>query len=98
MHYKPTTVSDVIDMEYNEIIEALAAIEHDQWMDWSKSIAQTEELSTDRIERWSKLWVPYEELDDNVKEQDRIYARQVYIILDKALTDQTKYILDTYCK
>lgn len=56
-------------------LEELAAIEHDQWVEWSKSVAS--EVSEERRKRWEKYWVPYHELSEEVKEQDRVYARKV---------------------
>ncbi len=64
-------------MNNDIIIEILAEIEHNQWMEWSKGIVQTEKrLSFARIERWKKLWVPYAELSEEEKEKDRAYARK----------------------
>ena len=40
-------------------------------MEWSKEIASTEDISMDRYRRWVELWVPYKELNNEMKEQDR---------------------------
>lgn len=58
------------------LLEKLAALEHDQWVKWSKELAEKERLSPDRVERWKQFWVPYEELDEATKEHDRKWARQ----------------------
>ena len=55
-------------------LEKLAEIEHQQWMEWSKSVAP--EVSKERRKRWEKLWVPYSELSEEMKEEDRKYARK----------------------
>lgn len=66
----------------NETIEKLAELEHEQWVEWSKALVQSEKrLSFARIERWKKLWKPYAQLTEEEKEQDRIYARKVYAII-----------------
>ncbi len=70
-----------IDKE--EAIELLAAIEHEQWIEWAKSIAKSEKLSPERVKRWEKLYIPYDELTDESKEQDRVYARKVLNVLNK---------------
>lgn len=57
-----------------EIIEALAWLEHMQWMLWSKAVA--DEVSADRRERWNKLRVPYNELSEADKDKDRDWARR----------------------
>lgn len=81
----------------SEMLEKLSNLEHEQWCDWSKSVADDmnkliklidfDKLNEDdkeyvesqiqRLERWSSYWVDYDELDDDVKEQDRVYARKV---------------------
>jgi hypothetical protein len=58
-------------------LERLAALEHEQWIEWSQQIAKTENISEKRLHRWHDLWVPYEDLPEETKEDDRIYARQV---------------------
>lgn len=60
-------------------LEQLASLEHEQWVQWSKSVAK--EVSPERLKRWKKYWIPYNKLSDKVKEQDRIWARKVLHIL-----------------
>jgi hypothetical protein len=57
--------------------EELASLEHDQWIEWSKTIAHQEILSQDRVERWKSCWVPYADLSEEMKEHDRKWARKV---------------------
>jgi hypothetical protein len=64
----------------NNLLEKLAEIEHEQWMAWSKSVAP--EVSKGRKDRWRKLWVPYSKLSDEMKEEDRKYARKVLKIIN----------------
>jgi hypothetical protein len=72
------------------IIEALAELEHEQWMYWSKAVAH--EVSTVRRERWQKLWIPYTELSEEDKEHDRKWARIAAGIID-TLSKQQKYVI-----
>ena len=58
------------------LLESLAKLEHEQWMAWSKSIAASEKISEERLERWKKLWVEYEDLPEWDKEKDRVWARR----------------------
>lgn len=60
-----------------DVPEALAALEHDQWMAWSKSLAAAEPLSEERVERWRRLWVPYADLSEQEKDADRVWAEKV---------------------
>jgi hypothetical protein len=55
-------------------VERVAEVEHEQWVTWSKSVAP--EVSPERRARWQKYWVPYKDLPDDVKEQDRVWARK----------------------
>lgn len=63
--------------------EELAALEHQQWVSWSKEVADGEDISDERIERWREHWVPYEELDEDVKDHDRRWADHVLDVLAK---------------
>jgi len=59
------------------LIEDLANLEHIQWIEWSKNLAKREHLSEMRLARWKRLWIPYKDLSEEEKEQDRIWARKV---------------------
>ena len=61
------------------LLERLAELEHEQWVAWSKAVA--DEVSAERRQRWEACWVPYAELPDDVKEQDRVWARKVLSML-----------------
>ena len=65
------------------IIEELSELEHKQWEEWSKDISKKEDLSSERVERWKKYWIDYKELPEDVKEEDRKYARKVFEIVEK---------------
>jgi len=64
-----------------ELIEALAALEHEQWMLWAKTLMETEQISPERQRRWQKYMVPYVDLSEDVKEHDRRWARKVLVIV-----------------
>lgn len=63
-----------------ETIEKLADLEHEQWIKWSKSVAH--EVSPERRERWQAYWIPYGDLSEDVKEQDRVWARKVLEVIE----------------
>ena len=63
-----------------DIRERIAELEHEQWIAWSKNIAKTGNISIKRAERWVKLWIPYSELTEDQKDQDRIWADQILAI------------------
>lgn len=60
-----------------EVLERLAAVEHEQWMQWAISLMDTEpRLSHARVSRWRSLLVPYAELSEEMKEHDRKWAHR----------------------
>jgi hypothetical protein len=71
-------------------LEKLAELEHEQWVEWSKNIAETESISWKRINRWLELWIPYSKLTENQKEQDRIWAKKVLKILGFSMDKEKK--------
>lgn len=69
------------DLQIHTLRERLAELEHEQWIEWSRSVAEREPLSAERIARWEKYWVPYAMLDEEVKDQDRRYADRIIALL-----------------
>jgi len=65
----------------DNLLEKLAELEHEQWMAWSKQIAFSDGVVVMRLKRWRELWVPYKQLSETAKEQDRIWARKVLELL-----------------
>lgn len=66
-----------------EILEELAEIEHVKWMEWARHILAEEVITTGRVQRWARLFVPYKELSEVEKEKDRVLARRVLEIIKK---------------
>ena len=88
-------VDDVYAWEdINELIEKLAALEHEQWMYWSKAIAkrvtdgnpvpaEVTVRMNEKVNSWEKLWIPYNQLSEEEKEHDRKWARKVLAIMNE---------------
>lgn len=74
--------------EIEELLEKLAALEHEQWIAWSQNLTQNELLSYERLERWKALWIPYEQLTEEQKEQDRTWAAKVMTIFISVLENK----------
>jgi hypothetical protein len=62
-----------------ELVEALAEIEHGQWMHWSQAVAG--DVASGTRDKWERSWVSYAELPDDLKEADRVWARKVVALL-----------------
>ena len=64
-----------------EFLEKFAELEHEQWIEWSKSVEPDIDIvhgkGWDRLKRWHKCQIPYSELPDKTKEFDRIWARKI---------------------
>ena len=72
-------IQDLIySREMSELVEEIAEIEHNQWMRWSKELAEKELLTNARLKRWKKLWKPHNELTEEQKDQDR--AEGIYLV------------------
>ncbi len=63
----------------DELIEALAEIEHEQWLHWSRAVAA--EVAPVTRDKWQRSWLNYAELSDDLKEEDRVWARRVVTLL-----------------
>lgn len=61
-----------------EDLKTVAKFLHEQWCDWSKSIAQEEHITEDRLNRWIGYWFKdWEELDSDTREKDLKRAVQL---------------------
>ena len=63
----------------DELVEALAEIEHAQWLHWSQAVAADVGVATRA--KWQRSWVDYAELTEDLKEADRVWARKVVTLL-----------------
>jgi hypothetical protein len=63
----------------DDLIEALAELEHEQWMHWSQAAAS--EVPALTKAKWQRSWMAYADLNDELKEADRVWARKVVYLL-----------------
>ena len=85
-----------------ELIEKLAAIEHERWADWQKWVHKRLEknaddnfyrLDEDDFERWERqINTPYSELSENEKESDREQVRRYFPLISQARADERRRI------
>lgn len=61
----------------SDLLEKLAELEHEKWQDWARHILSEEAISIQRVQRWARLFVPYEQLPEKEKEKDRVLAKKV---------------------
>ena len=80
-------IAKAAEMSKDDFMEELSELEHKQWMNWSKELAKTEDISEERLKRWKKDWIPYEKLSDDKKEFDREYAVHIMDLIDKKLPE-----------
>lgn len=66
------------------LLEILAELEHQQWMNWAKDLMIRESLSEEITERWKSYFVLYKDLPESVKELDRNYARKVISVINSS--------------
>jgi hypothetical protein len=63
------------------LLEKLAELEHEQWAAWARQVAG--EVSPQRRSRWQAFFVPYAELTEEAREEDRLWARKVLALLQQ---------------
>jgi len=66
-------------MKLKTLLEDLAEIEHEQWMQWANAVKH--EVSPERAKRWERYMVPYSEQSEGGKDIDRDWAKKVLIRL-----------------
>ena len=75
--------------------EKIAKLEHEQWIEWSKTLADSEDISLGRLIRWTGCWKDYKLLSEQQKDFDRIEVVEKARKWDEAM-QQTHYCDD--CK
>ena len=65
------------------LLEKLAELEHEQWMSWSKYLAENEDIQPILLEKWRKNWKPYSTLSEEIKEKDRKWARKIMRMINE---------------
>ena len=78
-------IKSLTQKQKTELIEKLADLEHKQWIKWSKALVQMKQVPIERELRWKKLWIPYSALSEELKEEDRVWARKVLKILKELI-------------
>lgn len=80
-------MSDVAMQEKRktELLEELAALEHEQWRKWAYAILDEERISEPRAKRWLKILqaAGYKNLTEEQKYQDREWAERVLSIIKR---------------
>ena len=74
------------------IREELAELEHEQWISWSKYVAEHNDIPKELLEKWEKNWKPYPELDEKTKDSDRIWADKVLKVFREKIQNAQKRI------
>ena len=84
-------------VSYKKVLDSVAEVEHNQWMFWSKSVSEELkkaivlgrtnkideccEMLANILRRWEKNWKPFSELSNDSKDDDRIWAEQVFSLM-----------------
>ena len=71
-----------------KLLEQLAKLEHERWMKWAKYVLENETISEETRKRWEKDFAPYEQLPEEVKERDRVFARKNLNIFEQFLSQE----------
>lgn len=64
-------MSDTYEGEIEQYDSPLDALAHRLWTHWSQHIAEEEDISDERLQRWRDLWVPFGDLPEAAKDTDR---------------------------
>lgn len=81
--------------EFDELLEILADLEHEQWVSWARKVMKSEpNLSSERRERWKSYVVDYEDLPELIKDYDRHLAMLVLNAIRDAGWRLMKQVVD----
>ena len=74
--------SEAISVELSALLDIAGKVDESKLNDDEKELILNVHR---RLERWKGLWVPYDELSEESKEQDRVYARKAISIFSEKL-------------
>lgn len=79
----------------NDLLEKLAALEHEQWVGWTEWMMEKWDETHSSGETYQARWrrqlaTPYEDLSEAEKESDRIEARKVLTLLRAHIEEAAK--------
>ena len=65
------------------MLEKLSKYIHESmWEKWIINLMKEESISLERISRWKNLMIPYEELSEEEKDKDRVFALEILNLLE----------------
>jgi len=65
-----------------KILEELAELEHNQWMEWVGTMMKTQNITPDVLANWKSYLILYSDLPEDIKEFNRKFARKVMGVLN----------------
>lgn len=69
-----------------EVLKKDIGFSKENGVDNKEAIELVQKLES-RLERWGTLWIPYEDLSEEMKDADRKYALKMFDIAKEALKD-----------
>lgn len=77
-----------------ELLEDIARKQHSIFIQWTQSLARTENISSAQKKKWKKLWVKYEDLSFVDKEYFRAMSQPILKVIQShnLITDKISKI------
>jgi hypothetical protein len=70
--------SEIKNLTKDQLIELVAEVIHEAWVNWSKDIAKNEKISEERLRRWEIFWkAHYCQIPREHKQKEYEYAESI---------------------
>jgi len=66
-------------VQEKDLLEEISKLIHDEWIEWARNVEH--EISDERKARWETVYCEYEDLSEEMKDKDRVYAKKVLAML-----------------
>lgn len=64
-------------------------VHHEMWVKWAKILLnQEKDITKERVERWNKDFIEYDDLSEEKKDIDRKFAKEILKIVDASVKDR----------